>query len=316
MKLAFTKMHGLGNDFVVIDATRAPLALSVAQLRHIADRRFGIGCDQILQVEPPREAGTDFYYRIFNADGGEVEQCGNGARCFVRFVHERGLTNKSEIRVGTVSGIIVPRLEADGMVTVDMGAPEFAPARIPFETPQQAPTYALDVGGRTVEINALSMGNPHAVQFVADVAAAPVDSEGPLIEKHARFPRRVNAGFMQVLARDRIALRVFEEARDVPAGRDRRNDAARACGSDRRDGALRDLAARQARGVAAPQDAQDVVLIGAQVGGGLQGRKSFSVGGDKNRSLQAGAYDFAGAQLFELFLNVTTHSQNFFKLSL
>jgi diaminopimelate epimerase len=210
MKLAFTKMHGLGNDFVVIDATRAPLALSVAQLRHIADRRFGIGCDQILQVEPPREAGTDFYYRIFNADGGEVEQCGNGARCFVRFVHERGLTNKGEIRVGTVSGIIVPRLEADGMVTVDMGAPEFAPARIPFETPQQAPTYALDVGGRTVEINALSMGNPHAVQFVADVAAAPLDSEGPLIEKHARFPRRVNAGFVQVVDRAHIRLRVYE----------------------------------------------------------------------------------------------------------
>jgi diaminopimelate epimerase len=210
MKLAFTKMHGLGNDFVVIDATRAPLALSVAQLRHIADRRFGIGCDQILQVEPPCEAGTDFYYRIFNADGGEVEQCGNGARCFVRFVHERGLTNKSEIRVGTVSGIIVPRLESDGMVTVDMGAPEFAPARIPFETPQQAPTYALDVGGRTVEINALSMGNPHAVQFVADVAAAPVDNEGPLIEKHARFPRRVNAGFVQVVDRAHIRLRVYE----------------------------------------------------------------------------------------------------------
>ena len=145
-----------------------------------------------------------------NADGGEVEQCGNGARCFVRFVHERGLTKKSEIRVGTVSGIIVPRLEADGMVTVDMGAPEFAPARIPFETPQQAPTYALDVGGRTVEINALSMGNPHAVQFVADVAAAPVDSEGPLIEKHARFPRRVNAGFVQVVDRAHIRLRVYE----------------------------------------------------------------------------------------------------------
>ena len=210
MKLKFAKKHGLGNDFVVFDATRAPLELSAAQLRQIADRRFGVGCDQILQVERPRDADTDFYYRIFNADGGEVEQCGNGARCFVRFVHDRGLTKKSEIRVGTASGVIVPRLEADGMVTVDMGAPEFSPARIPFEAPQQAPTYALDAGGRTVEINALSMGNPHAVQFVADVDAAPVAEEGALIERHARFPRRVNAGFVQVVDRARIRLRVFE----------------------------------------------------------------------------------------------------------
>lgn len=210
MKLAFTKMHGLGNDFVVFDATRAPLELSAAQLRSIADRRFGVGCDQILQVEKPRDADTDFYYRIFNADGGEVEQCGNGARCFVRFVHDRGLTKKNEIRVGTVSGVIVPCLEADGAVTVDMGAPEFEPARIPFEAPHRAPTYALDAGGRTVEINALSMGNPHAVQFVADIDAAPVAEEGALIERHARFPRRVNAGFVQVVDRAHIRLRVFE----------------------------------------------------------------------------------------------------------
>ena len=210
MKLPFTKMHGLGNDFVVLDATRTPLALSVAQLRQLADRRFGIGCDQILQVELPRSAGTDFYYRIFNADGGEVEQCGNGARCFVRFVHDKGLTLATEIRVGTASGVIVPRLEADGLVTVNMGAPVFEPVRIPFEAPQRTATYALEVGARTVEINALSMGNPHAVQFVDDVDAAPVAAEGALIERHARFPKRVNAGFVQVLDRTHIRLRVFE----------------------------------------------------------------------------------------------------------
>ena len=210
MKLKFTKMHGLGNDFVVLDATRTPIALSAAQLRRIADRRFGIGCDQILQVEPPRVAGTDFYYRIFNADGGEVEQCGNGARCFVRYVHDHGLTAAREIRVGTVSGVIVPRLEEDGAVTVNMGAPEFEPARIPFAAAQRAATYALEVGGNTREISALSMGNPHAVQYVADVATAPVLEEGALIEKHPRFPRRVNAGYAQVIDRAQIKLRVFE----------------------------------------------------------------------------------------------------------
>ena len=210
MKLKFTKMHGLGNDFVVFDATRAPLALNAEQCRRIADRRFGVGCDQILLVEMPRIAGTDFHYRIFNADGGEVEQCGNGARCFARFVHDHGLTAAREIRVGTAAGVIVPRLEADGAVTVDMGAPCFEPARIPFEAPQQAPTYALDAGGRTLEINALSMGNPHAVQFVANVDAAPVATEGALIECHARFPRRVNAGYVQVVDRTHIRLRVFE----------------------------------------------------------------------------------------------------------
>jgi diaminopimelate epimerase len=210
MKLRFTKMHGLGNDFVVFDATRAPIALAAAQLRRIADRRFGVGCDQILLVEPARTADTDFYYRIFNADGGEVEQCGNGARCFVRYVHDHALTAATAIRVGTASGVIVPRLEADGMVTVDMGAPEFEPAAIPFVAPQRAPTYALDLGGRTVEISALSMGNPHAVQFVADAEAAPVAADGALIERHARFPRRVNAGFAQVIDRAHLRLRVFE----------------------------------------------------------------------------------------------------------
>ena len=210
MKLPFTKMHGLGNDFVVLDATRAPLALSVAQLRHLADRRFGIGCDQILQVEPPRSAGTDFYYRIFNADGGEVEQCGNGARCFVRFVHDSGLTSATEIRVGTASGVIVPRLEPDGLGAVNMGAPVFEPARIPFSAAQAATTYRLEVGARRVEINALSMGNPHAVQFVDDVDTAPVVAEGALIEQHASFPKRVNAGFVQVLDRTHVRLRVYE----------------------------------------------------------------------------------------------------------
>ncbi len=210
MRLNFTKMHGLGNDFVVVDATAAPLALSPAQLRFIADRHFGVGCDQLLMVEPARSADTDFYYRIFNADGGEVEQCGNGARCFVRYVHERGLTNKRVIRVGTLAGVIEPRLEADGQVTVDMGVPRFEPAEIPFEAPAPAPLYNLEVGKNIIKINVLSMGNPHAVQVVDNVDTAPVASEGPLIEAHARFPRRVNAGYMQIVDRGHIRLRVYE----------------------------------------------------------------------------------------------------------
>ena len=210
MRLKFTKMHGLGNDFVVLDATREPIELSRAELRRIADRHFGIGCDQILQVERPRQPDTDFYYRIFNADGGEVEQCGNGARCFVRFVRDAGLTDKREIRVGTLAGVIVPRLEADGQVTVDMGVPEFEPARIPFQAERRALTYVLDVNGKAVEISALSMGNPHAVQVVADVERAPVLTEGPPLETHARFPQRVNAGYMQVVDRSHVKLRVYE----------------------------------------------------------------------------------------------------------
>lgn len=210
MRLKFTKMHGLGNDFVVLDAIARPVALTPGQLRFIADRHFGIGCDQILQVEAPRQPDTDFYYRIFNADGGEVEQCGNGARCFVRYVHEKGLTTKTAIRVGTLSGVIVPRLEADGQVTVDMGVPEFDPPKIPFEASKRALTYPLDVGGKSFEISVLSMGNPHAVQIVPDVDAAPVMSQGPLIERHARFPQRVNAGYMQIVDRSHIRLRVHE----------------------------------------------------------------------------------------------------------
>lgn len=210
MQLKFTKMHGLGNDFVVLDASTRPLSLSPEQLRFIADRHFGIGCDQILQVKPPREPGTDFYYRIFNADGTEVEQCGNGARCFVRYVHDRGLTTKTEIRVGTLSGVIVPRLEPDGRVTVDMGIPVFAPPLIPFDVSTQALTYLLEVDGETIEISVLSVGNPHAVQVVGDLDVAPVASQGSLIEKHPRFPQRVNAGYMQIVNRGHIRLRVYE----------------------------------------------------------------------------------------------------------
>ncbi len=210
MKLRFTKMHGLGNDFVVIDATRTPVELTAEGLRFVADRHFGVGCDQILQVEPARSADTDFYYRIFNADGGEVEQCGNGARCFVRYVHERGLTKKNEIRVGTKGGVIVPRLEADGQVTVDMGVPIFEPKRVPFVADRQALTYALEVDGKTLEVSVLSMGNPHAVQIVTDVDRAPVTTEGPRIERHPRFPQRVNAGYVQIVDRRHVRLRVYE----------------------------------------------------------------------------------------------------------
>jgi len=203
-------MHGLGNDFVVLDALARPIGLTREQVRILADRHFGIGCDQILQIEPPRQSGTDFHYRIFNADGGEVEQCGNGARCLVRYVHERGLTDKTEIRVGTQGGVIVPRLEADGQVSVNMGAPEFEPARIPFEAPRRALVYPLAVDGRQVEISALSMGNPHAVQIVPAVERAPLLSEGPLIESHPRFPQRINAGYIEIVNRRRIRLRVYE----------------------------------------------------------------------------------------------------------
>jgi diaminopimelate epimerase len=210
MKLLFSKMHGLGNDFVVLDGVRQPLDLSPEQLRHLADRHFGVGCDQILLVEKPSQPGVDFRYRIFNADGGEVEQCGNGARCFVRFVHDQGLTDKAEIRVETMSGVIGPKLEADGLVTVDMGVPIFEPERIPFVSPSTEVVQPLMVGDHELMITAVSMGNPHAVQVVADVDAAPVDKDGPLIESHRRFPQRVNAGFMQIVDRHAIRLRVYE----------------------------------------------------------------------------------------------------------
>ncbi len=208
MKLKFTKMHGLGNDFVVIDGVSQSVSLTPEQVRFLADRHFGVGCDQLLLVET--SAVADFRYRIFNADGGEVEQCGNGARCFVRFVHDQGLTAKSEIRVETLKGIIQPRLEADGQVTVDMGPPRFEPADVPFVAERRALTYELDLVEESVEVSALSMGNPHAVQVVADAETAPVERQGPLIERHPRFPNRVNAGFMQVLGRHAVKLRVYE----------------------------------------------------------------------------------------------------------
>jgi diaminopimelate epimerase len=211
-------MQGAGNDFVVLDGVSAPIELAPAQLARLADRHFGVGADQILLVEPARTSGVDFRYRIFNADGGEVEQCGNGARCFVRFVRDRGLTAKREIRVETLAGIIAPRLEDDGRVTVDMGAPAFEPSRVPFDTTGLAPlarhprvdVWPLEVPGATLPIVVVSMGNPHAVQVVPDVAAAPVATQGPLVERHPRFPQRVNAGYMQVEGRSRIRLRVFE----------------------------------------------------------------------------------------------------------
>jgi diaminopimelate epimerase len=210
VRLKFSKMHGLGNDFVVIDCIRQAVSLTPEQLRYLADRHFGVGCDQILLVERPARPDVDFRYRIFNADGGEVEQCGNGARCFVRFVHEQGLTEQREIRVETLNGVISPRLEGNGNVTVDMGEPRFLPAEIPFLHDDDTIIYNLDVADETLEIAVVSMGNPHAVQVVGDVDAAPVGEHGPLIEGHERFPQRVNAGFMQIVDRHAIRLRVYE----------------------------------------------------------------------------------------------------------
>ncbi|WP_028994100.1 diaminopimelate epimerase [Azonexus hydrophilus] len=210
MKLKFSKMHGLGNDFVVLDGVRQQFSLTPEQLRYLGDRHFGVGCDQILVVEQPTQAGVDFRYRIFNADGGEVEQCGNGARCFVRFVHEQGLTDKREIRVETMRGVISPRLEGDGNVTVDMGVPRFSPQEIPFLHDDDVVIYNLDVADETLEISVVSMGNPHAVQVVDCVDQAPVGEHGPLIESHERFPQRVNAGFMQIVDPHAIRLRVYE----------------------------------------------------------------------------------------------------------
>ena len=203
-------MQGLGNDFVVFDGVREHVALEPAEIRRIADRHFGVGCDQVLLVEAATRPDVDFRYRIFNADGGEVEQCGNGARCFVQFVRSRGLTSKRAIRVETRGGVIEPALQADGQVTVDMGPPRFAPAEVPFLSASDALVQDLEVAGRTVAITAVSMGNPHAVQVIADIDAAPVRSEGPLIERHERFPQGANAGYMQVVDRANIRLRVWE----------------------------------------------------------------------------------------------------------
>jgi diaminopimelate epimerase len=210
VRIKFTKMHGLGNDFVVLDAVNQAIDLTPARARFLADRHFGVGCDQILVVEKSQRPDADFRYRIFNADGGEVEQCGNGARCFVRFVHDKGLTAKRAIRVETKGGLIEPRLEDDGLVTVDMGVPRFEPSHVPFVTGSDALVQPLQLDGAGVDVTALSMGNPHAVQAVANVDTAPVAEQGPLIENHPRFPQRVNAGFMQVVDRHAIRLRVYE----------------------------------------------------------------------------------------------------------
>jgi len=221
MQIRFTKMQGAGNDFVVLDETAGPLGLTPGQYRFLADRHFGVGADQILSVRPAPTPEVDFEYVIHNADGGEVEQCGNGARCFVRFVREQGLTTKDTVRVQTLSGVIAPRMDADGRVTVDMGPPVFELARVPFDTsgcgahaagswetwPLALGTHADDA---IVPVAVLSMGNPHAVQLVDDVDTAPVAQQGPLIERHPRFPKRVNAGFLQIVDRTHVRLRVYE----------------------------------------------------------------------------------------------------------
>ncbi len=198
MKLAFAKMHGAGNDFVVLDCTSRPFDLTAAQIRSLSERHLGIGFDQLLVVERARSPGADFRYRIFNADGGEVEQCGNGARCFVKFVRAKGMTHKREITVETLGGVIRPRLEDDGEITVDMGKPVFSGEE------------TLEIGNEKVTLALVSMGNPHAVQLVADVQSAPVTTQGPRIERHPRFPRGVNAGYLQVADLHAAKLRVWE----------------------------------------------------------------------------------------------------------
>jgi len=221
MKLKFTKMQGAGNDFVVIDAINQKIDFTPEQWQHLGDRRFGVGADQMLVVEKSTRPDCDFRYRIFNSDGGEVEQCGNGSRAFVKFVVEKGLTDRKSISVETMAGVIAPRLEDDGSITVDMGAPILEPAQVPFDADGLQGVVegrdtlwplTLELGGdkETVLVSVVSMGNPHAVQIVADVDAAPVELTGPLIEHHPRFPRRVNAGFMQVVNRQHVRLRVFE----------------------------------------------------------------------------------------------------------
>jgi diaminopimelate epimerase len=211
MRLAFTKMHGLGNDFIVFDAADAASVPAPGELRRLADRRTGIGFDQALVVERPRRAGTDVYYRIFNADGSEVEQCGNGARCIARLVaSRRHATRERPVVMDSPGGVVHARLRPDGLVSVAMGVPDFAPASLPFDAPAEAPTYHLDTRAGPVEIGAVSIGNPHAVIRVRDVSLAPVDTVGPAVENHASFPRRVNVGFLEIVAPDRVRLRVFE----------------------------------------------------------------------------------------------------------
>ncbi|MGD8743709.1 MAG: diaminopimelate epimerase [Granulosicoccaceae bacterium] len=221
MTLRFSKMHGLGNDFVVIDAINQHVELDAARVRALADRHYGIGCDQLLVIEPPRNAGSDFFYRIYNADGSEVAQCGNGARCFARYVRDHGLINRDEIRVDTSAGAMTLYIEADGQVRVNMGLPRFEPAEIPLIASVRQPLYTLEVNDDTVQLGAVSLGNPHAVMRVDDIENAPVASLGPRLESHPAFPERTNVGFMQILDRNRLRLRVFERG----AGE------TRACGS-------------------------------------------------------------------------------------
>ncbi|MDG2501315.1 MAG: diaminopimelate epimerase [Porticoccaceae bacterium] len=210
MLMKFTKMHGLGNDFVVIDAVTQNVRVTASMARRLGSRTLGIGCDQILVVEPPSKPNIDFNYRIFNQDGGEVEQCGNGARCLARFVKDRRLTGKSSIRVKTMNRVLELRINANHSVSVDMGVPLLAPADIPFEADQPANLYNIDIAANEYQIAAVSMGNPHAVLQVEDVQTAPVSELGPQLECHERFPNRVNAGFMQILNRQQLNLRVFE----------------------------------------------------------------------------------------------------------
>lgn len=210
MLLRFTKMHGLGNDFVVLDLITQRFNLQSHHVRTLADRRFGIGCDQVLVVEAPSQPDIDFRYRIFNADGGEVEQCGNGARCFAQFVRDKKLTGKHHIRVETSSGNIELTITDDSQVQVDMGEPILIPKDIPFNASSQAETYTIDAAGKACEIGAVSIGNPHSVMVVEDIKTAPVDTLGPAIESHAQFPMRVNAGFMEIVSRSEIHLRVYE----------------------------------------------------------------------------------------------------------
>jgi diaminopimelate epimerase len=239
MMLRFTKMHGLGNDFVVFNAIDQQVRLSAEQCRHIANRQFGVGCDQILLVEPSRETGTDFHYRIFNADGSEVEQCGNGARCFARFVRDQGLTDKQTIDVGTRAGRLRLYLEPDSEVRVNMGVPVLEPDLIPFEADRRHTVYPIELDGETLHISAVSMGNPHAVLIVPSVDSAAVATLGPLMESHPRFPQRVNVGFMEICSGSRIRLRVFERGTGETL----------ACGS----GACAAVVAGSIRGLLEPQ---------------------------------------------------------------
>lgn len=211
MKLSFTKMHGAGNDFVVIDATRAPFRPAPGLLERLTDRRFGVGCDQVLVVEAPSSPGIDFDYRIFNADGSEVGQCGNGSRALARFVREQGLSDKDIIKVRTRTSELELRTLPDGRVRVNMGMPRLQPAQVPFTgAAAPAPRYRLDLDGQAVEFGAVSMGNPHAVLEVADVDTAPVGELGPRLQRHPAFPEQVNVGFLQIQGADRVRLRVYE----------------------------------------------------------------------------------------------------------